>query len=320
MVRSLLLAFLVLGLVGCRGAEGSSPPEPQPSTCGAIATATPTSPPKGGCGGVPLTDGELRLLLIDELGPLWYCDRDAYPVGRDEQQAALDSYAAMTADTVVFPPVAAKLGIDPDGPHTDAQKLELYRLWKVAGAVQLDPIGNDRYRFDYLAQPVGGSTEGTRTAGLIDAHGAMTIEQQAPAGEPMCPICLARGTRIDTPAGAIPVERLRVGDPIWTLAADGRRVAGVVIALGSTAAPPDHEVVLLDLEDGRTVTASPGHPLADGRLIGDLRPGDVVDGSRVAVAVREPYTSTKTFDLVSSGDTGAYFAGGIPLGSTLQPR
>ena len=100
----------------------------------------------------------------------------------------------------------------------------------------------------------------------------------------MCPICLARGTLIDTPAGPVAVERLRLGDPSGRSTADGRRVAGTVIALGSTAAPPDHEVVRLVLEDGRTVTASPGHPLADGRLLGDLRPGDAVDGSRIAVA------------------------------------
>jgi len=282
-------------------------------------TPGPTIIP-GPTGGGTFGPAELRLLLTDRLGPLWYCDRDEYPVGRDEQQGAIDAWPEMNAENELFRTIAARLGIDVAGVVSDAEKLAIYRRWKAALAVQLDSIGGDSYRFDYLTQPVGGAAQGTRTAGTIRSSGEITIEQRAPADEPICPICLARGTLIDTPAGPVPVERLRLGDPIWTLTTDGRRVAGAVIALGSTAARADHVVVRLVLEDGRTVTASPGHPLADGRPMGVLRPGDALDGSRVAVAVREPYASTDTFDLVSSGETGSYFAGGIPLASTLLPR
>lgn len=145
----------------------------------------------------------------------------------------------------------------------------------------------------------------------------MTIEQQVAAGEPICPICLARGTAIDTPDGSIPVERVRVGDRVWTLDADGRRVVGTVLALGSATAPRDHTVIRLNLADGRSVTASPGHPLADGRRLDDLRVGDQVDGSRVATLAREAYGFSATFDLVVSGATGTYYVDGIPMGSTI---
>ena len=306
--RGSLLATLVLAVAAC-SPGGIPAPTPGP-------TIIPAPSP-----GATLSSGELRLLLIASLGPRWYCDPDEYPVSHGtEQERALERYAEMVAEGDIFRAVAAKLGIDPAVAHSDAEKLALYHDWKVALTVPLDQIGEGRYRFDYLAQPLGGATAGTRSAGIITASGEITIEQQAPAGEPVCPICLARGTLIDTPTGAVPVERLRLGDQIWTLTAGGRRVSGVVIALGSTAAPPDHEVVRLVLEDGRTVTASPGHPLVDGRLIGDLRRGDLVDGSRVTAATREPYGSNETFDLVASGETGAYIAGGIPLGSTLLPR
>ena len=298
------IAVCLITLAGCGG------PGPTP---GLTILPAPT-------GGATLAEAELRLVLIDRLGPMWYCDRDEYPVGRDERQAALAAWPEMQVEGDRFRAVASSLGINVDRAVTDEDKVEIYRLWKVAIAIELDSLGDGAYRFDYLAQPVGGAAEGTRTSGVIRSSGEITIEQQAPAGEPICPICLARGTLIDTPAGPVPVERLQLGDPIWTFTTDGRRVAGSVIALGSTTAPPDHVVVRLVLEDGRTVTASPGHPLADGRLIGDLRPGDTVDGSRVSVAIREPYASTDTFDLVSSGETGAYFAGGIPLGSTLVSR
>jgi hypothetical protein len=304
--RVLLLAVLALAAAAC-APSGRGP------------TPGPTIIP-GPTGGGSFGPAELRLLLTDRFGPLWYCDRDEYPVGRDEQQAALDTWPEMQAENELFRAIAGRLGIDVDGDVSDAEVLAIYRPWKAALAVQLDEIGADAYRFDYLAQPVGNAAEGTRTSGTIRTSGEITIEQQAPAGEPMCPICLARGTLIDTPAGPVPVERLRLGDPIWTLTTDGRRVAGSVIALGSTAAPPDHIVVRLVLEDGRTITASPGHPLADGRLLGDLRPGETVDGSRVSEAIREAYASAETFDLVSSGETGIYLAGGIPLGSTLVPR
>lgn len=271
-------------------------------------------------GGGTLDAGELRLLLIERLGPLWYCDRDEYPVSQgSEHERAIERFPEMQAEGEIFRAIAEDLGIDVAAALTDAQKLAIYRVWKVALAVQLEPIGDGRYRFDYLAQPVGGAADGTRTAGVIDATGEITIEQQAAAGEPMCPICLARGTLIDTPAGAIAVEDLRLGDPIWTLDADGHRVTGTVIALGSTAAPPNHRVLRLLLADGRSVTASPGHPLADGRTLGALELGDIVDGSAIMALESVAYSGGETFDVVASGATGAYFSSGIALGSTLGP-
>jgi hypothetical protein len=153
---------------------------------------------------------------------------------------------------------------------------------------------------------------------MIDADGTIRTEATASAGAPNCPICLARGTAIDTPAGPVAVDRLRLGALVWTLDRAGHRGAATVIALGSTRAAADHRVIHIVLADGRSVTASPGHPLADGRRLGSLRIGDVVDGSRVVGATSEPYGGGETFDLVVSGPTGIYLSGGIPLGSTLR--
>ena len=77
-------------------------------------------------------------------------------------------------------------------------------------------------------------------------------------------------------------------------------------------------MIRLTLADGRTVTASPGHPLADGRTLGSLALGDVVDGSPITDLVSLPYSGGETFDLVASGPTGDYFSDGVALGSTLQ--
>ena len=307
--------MLVLALAGCAGFGGggaSTTPGPQPSTCSALATAAPSRPPKGGCAGEPFTAAELRLLLIDELGPLWYCDRDEYPVGRDELQAMRATWPALVADVALAEAVRDRLELPPfdDPGWTDDERLLVYRLWKMATAVEFENIGNDRYRFDYLAQPAADGAEGRRTGGIIDNQGAITVEQEAAAGEPICPICLSSGTLIDAPYGAITVELLRIGDSVWTLDRAGRRVAGTVIALGSTPAPVEHHVIHLTLTDGRTVTASPGHPLADGRTLAELRLGDTLDGSRVQALESMDYDALETFDLVVSGETGIYFAGG----------
>lgn len=303
-------AWLGLVLVAAAGCGTNTPPGGTPG---------PTIVPAPS-GGATLNAGQLRLLLIEQLGPLWYCDPDEYPVSRgSEQERAIERFPEMQAEGEIFRAVAAKLGIDASAKLTDAQKLAIYHLWKTALAVSLDPIGDGRYRFDYLSQPANGKAEGVRTAGIVAADGTITVEQQAVAGEPACPICLARGTLIDTPNGPVAVDELRLGDPIWTLDANGRRVAGTVIALGSTTAPEHHRVIRLVLADGRSVTASPGHPLADGRTLGSLSIGDVVAGSVVVGAESVAYTGGETFDIVASGPTGTYLSDGIPLGTTLRP-
>jgi hypothetical protein len=305
-IRLGALAAALVFVAACSSAPGSGTPGP---------TIIPAPTVE-----VALTEGQLRLLLIDTFGPRWYCDPDVYPVAHgDEQSRALERFAEMQTEGDVYQHVAAKLGINLTGPLTDAEKLAIYEVWKVALSIPLDPIGGGSYRFDYLAQPVQGATQGLRTGGTIDSTGKITIEQQASSGEPMCPICLARGTLIDTPNGEIAVDALRLGDPIWTLDVSGNRIRGTVIALGSTTAPADHRVIRLTLADGRTVTASPGHPLADGRTFGELAVGDVVDGSRVATLESLPYSGGETFDLVASGPTGTYLSSGIALGSTLAP-
>ncbi len=303
MKRQILLVGAALTLILAACGSGSAPsPSPSP-TPGPARSVT-----------------ELKLAIISTYGPLWYCDPDFYPIQRqDEIQSAKERWAEVTADAAAFKTIADAASLDPAGPFTDDQRLTLYRSWKVVQAIALDPIGNDTYRFDYLAQPKAGGAEGTRTGGTIRSDASIVIEQQAAATEPICPICLARATLIETPDGGVAVEDLRIGDSIWTLDASGRRIEGAVIALGSTVAPLNHRVVRLLLADGRSVTASPGHPLADGRDLGDLRVGDVVDGSVVASAVSVAYDGGRTFDLVVSGPTGTYLVDGIPLGSTLQP-
>lgn len=281
--------------------------------CGAAPSASPSPSP-----GPVLDLAALRYRLIDELGRPWYCDPDEFPVGRDEVASMRDRWPEVEADSTAFGAILDRLDVAASGDLTDEERLAVYGEWKTLNAVVLEPIGNDRYRFDHLAVPAPGTAEGTRTAGTIDERGAIVVEQQAASGEPICPICLDGAVRLATPEGPRAVADLRPGDPIWTTDAAARRVGGTVLAVGSVVAPPAHLLVELVLADGRSLRASPGHPLADGRPIGGLRPGDRVDGAMVLSADLVP-SGPRTWDVLPSGPTGAYWADGILVASTLRP-
>jgi len=70
------------------------------------------------------------------------------------------------------------------------------------------------------------------------------------------------------------------------------------VLIGETPVPATHQVVRLVLDDGRVVFVSPGHPTADGRRVGDLNVGGVVDASRVVSADRVAYAAGATFDVL----------------------
>jgi hypothetical protein len=109
------------------------------------------------------------------------------------------------------------------------------------------------------------------------------------------------------------VEAIREGMQVWSIDAAGRRVVATVLRVGRTPVPATHEMVKLVLDDGRVLHASPGHPLADGRRLAAVRPGDLVDGAIVSSDTLEPYTDGWTFDLLPEGPPGTYLADGIPL-------
>jgi Hint domain len=302
MIRSAGMIAMLLAIV-VAGCTTSGPP----------ASPTPTPGP-------PLTTAELRYRLIDTFGPLWFCDPDFYPIAvQDEADLSIKRFPEVQADAEAFAAILAHLGIPSGADFTADQKLAIYRAWKQLNGTRLEPGNDGTFTFDYLNMPAPGAAEGRRTAGSIDAHGTITIDQQAPAGQPPCPICLARGTRIATPDGEVAVEDVHVGMHVWSIDGAGLRIIASVVETGQTRVPASHMVVRLVLDDGRTVDASPGHPLVDGRLLRDVKAGDQVDGATVVSATLEPYDGGSTFELLTDSPTHAYLADGIPLGSTLAP-
>jgi hypothetical protein len=72
------------------------------------------------------------------------------------------------------------------------------------------------------------------------------------------------------------------------------------------------------MEHGAVLEISGVHPTADGRTISDIREGDELDGVRVRNVTIVPYQFDATYDILPDSESGAYFAAGVLIGSTLS--
>ena len=169
----------------------------------------------------------------------------------------------------------------------------------------------DMYQFTLRA----GEGQGERIEGTVKPSGEIKVSKREPSFN-TCPICLARGTLIDTPNGLVPVEQLRSGMTVWTIDVSGKRVPAVVVETTMTPVPASFQVTRVTLRDGRIVATSLGHPTAEGRPLGDYQVGDTLDGATV-ISVEHLAYDGATYDLLPSGRTGFYWANGILLKSTL---
>lgn len=298
---SRILVVLMLLAAACAGSSGGP---------GAPTPTSPTGPPKS----VPAL--KLAVLAAVE-GRIAFCDPDEYPVphGSPEENARA-RFEVIKRDRAAFAAILEFEHLSPDQHFTEDQLIAISEDYKQIQAIQLQPSG-DVYRFTVPVRKSGSKTGNELVSGTVSHSGVVKIEQRRPGEELNCPICLAAGVRIATPFGHVPVEEMRVGMPVWTTDAHGRRIIGDVTSTGRAQAPLGHRVVHLTLADGRSVLASPGHPTADGRTIGELRAGDRLDGTAVVSATLVSYSGGMTYDILPSGATGAYFANGVLLGSTL---
>lgn len=273
--------------------------------------SAPSGPPKS----LPA----LKLAVLKAVGgKIDYCDPDVYPIARGSQlDAAKARFPTIEADTAAFQAILDYEHLTPGQHFTDAQLIAINDDYKQMQAIQLQPDGNG-YRFEVLVPQANSPTTNESVTGTVSRSGSVDIAHRGPGKALACPICLAGGVRISTPFGEVPVQDIRPGMAVWTTDLHGRRVLAVVVKTGQMQAPLGHEVIRLALADGRTVEASPGHPTADGRTVGELKPSDSFDGSRVVSAKPIGYSGAATYDLLPSGPTGTYFANGVLLGSTLR--
>lgn len=137
-----------------------------------------------------------------------------------------------------------------------------------------------------------------------------------PQGCSQC-VCASPDSPIATPAGERPIRDLAAGDLVYSV--HRGQVVAVPILEAVHVAAPDHVVIEVTLENGRTVDMSPKHPTADGRTFGALRAGDSLEGQAITRVRSKPFAFPETYDILPDSDTGTYFAAGALVGSTLSP-
>jgi hypothetical protein len=148
----------------------------------------------------------------------------------------------------------------------------------------------------------------------IGAMCTAPVNGNCPAGCTACQ-CNPKGTLIAGPWGERAIETLVEGELVYSI--DRGRLVVVPIRATHRESVHGHQMVLVVLESGATVRESPRHPTADGRTFDRLRAGDTLDGMRVVEAAVVPYVGDATYDLLPDSDSGAYFADGVLVGSTL---
>ena len=278
---------------------------------GPVTTPSPTPTPAPT---VTYSPYQLEYILLEKYPDVFWVDPDFYPVARQgqEQANALEQFPTIQANTAEFSAILEHLGLAQKTDYTDAEKLNIYREHKkLLRAVTLTLSGNI-YSFSLRT----GQNQGKLIEGTVTLSGKITVLKEEPSFNTY-PICLTRGTLLDTPAGQIPVEQLRSGMAVWTVDVSGKRIVTTILKTSATPVPPSFQAVKVSLRDGRTVTASPGHPTAEMRALGDYLAGDTLDGSCVEAIERVDYKGSFTYDILPSGGTGLYRANGILLGSTL---
>lgn len=254
-------------------------------------------------------------------GSVDFCDRDYYPIGSlDLEKQHAQEYVSAPEDAVEYAVILRHLNLAGVQTLTDDQKLEVYREYKRLRAIGMTSNGNG-FDFSTHEKISGTQNQGGGTylvKGTVASQTATINEKTASALN--CPICLAKGTRIDTPKGPVPVEQLRQGDAVYTTNAEGKKTVGVVLKATSRSTQPGQKIVHLVLDDGRQARISQGHPLSDGRNVDELKIGDDVDHGRVTRIRVESYETGATYDILPDGPTGTYWANGILVGSTLFAR
>jgi hypothetical protein len=254
-------------------------------------------------------------MLLDHYRAFAYCDPDLYPVAREDEQGAADRW--WTGADHGSPEVSTILAHHGfHEPLTSSQRLSAYSDHKKLTVITMTAVGNG-YQYQLAVSTTSGGQPDQNITGVIAADGAIheTTRQARRGG---CPICLEAGTRIATPNGDVPVALIRPGDEVWTADANGQRVPTTVERVVRRPTPGPHLMLQLALSDGRELVAAGAHPGANGTYLRQLQAGQSYDGAIVIAATWVTSTAPATFDILPAGPTGAYWANGILIGSTLK--
>jgi hypothetical protein len=171
-------------------------------------------------------------------------------------------------------------------------------------------------------EPIPSGCSGALSCGCFanDPCGGCTTCQSVESdgvhcGHCMC-LCAAPWTPIETPDGPRAISELRVGDLVYSM--DHGAMVVVPIARAGRRPVAHHAVARIALANGAVLEISGTHPTADGRTLDGLQPGDRLGDETVVSVETEPYDEPFTYDILPASDSGAYFAAGALIGSTLR--
>lgn len=162
-------------------------------------------------------------------------------------------------------------------------------------------------------------------AGALAPSGGYQFGCAAPNEYGTCPrggnhcsrcVCASSGTPIATPDGDRRISDLKSGDVVFSVDRDAV-VAVRLLRVTRAPVPVGHRMMRVSFANGIALEMSGGHPTADGRTLSDLRPGDELGGVSVIAVEDVPYSDDATWDILPASQSGAYFAGGVLVGSTL---
>ena len=158
----------------------------------------------------------------------------------------------------------------------------------------------------------GGATTTTTTGGATTTTGGATTTT---GGATTTTTCLPFDVEIKTLTAQKRVSDIKVGDIVLS---DGGKPARVIrinrVVVGKT-----HKIMKISFTDGTVLRGSLRHPTADGKMFGDLKVGDSVDGKIITELKLLPYTNHNyTYDILTDSRNGNYYADGVLIGSTLK--
>lgn len=130
--------------------------------------------------------------------------------------------------------------------------------------------------------------------------------------------CLSGSTVISAKKGDVPVDQLKKGDIVYSLNAQKALIEVPILLVSKSEVKSDHKFLHIELDDGRALKVSPLHPDSKYKALKELKVGDTIDGAKVTSAKLVPANVEYTYDILPKGQTGIYWANGIPIGSTLK--
>ena len=153
---------------------------------------------------------------------------------------------------------------------------------------------------------------------LEDGTFLYTYTDRAFRGTPNRCKCLPASTLIATPSGEIAINLLKESDIIFSVNAKGDKIEVPVKLTNKVLINTEHEMIMIELMDGRKLQVTPEHPSAIvSKSIDQFEVGDEFDGSTIAVKTSITYLEEYTYDILPASVTGYYWANGFLIGSTL---